>query len=214
MTPEQLAARVLADVDRIYPWAKHQPMMLEEDALAAIARHLAPGDDLVERANAALDALRFSCLVSAPGHSAATVSDTITALLARIAALTATVAKIEMDFTAISAIADSFKSDCQAAEAEAARLRAMLTPPDDLRAYTVDYISGGADHGLPGDMPLVPADVVVTLRYRLARLEGALTNLPAVYAHQINTGVREVYDPLQRFYTMESVLIAIADAQK
>lgn len=49
---------------------------------------------------------------------------------------------------------------------------------------------------------------------KVARLVEALTNLPAVYAHQINTGVREVYDPLQRFYTMESVLTAINEAQK
>lgn len=44
----------------------------------------------------------------------------------------------------------------------------------------------------------------------LAGLVEAITNLPAIYAHQINTGVREVYDPLQRFYTMESVLAALA----
>lgn len=49
-------------------------------------------------------------------------------------------------------------------------------------------------------------------RAKTAKLVEALTNLPAVYAHQINTGVREVYDPLQRFYTMESVLAAITEA--
>jgi len=47
---------------------------------------------------------------------------------------------------------------------------------------------------------------------KVAKLVEALTSLPAVYAHQINTGVREVYDPLQRFYTMESVLTAITEA--
>lgn len=46
-----------------------------------------------------------------------------------------------------------------------------------------------------------------------AAIREALFSLPAVYAHQINTGVREVYDPLQRFYTLESVLAAIAEAQ-
>ena len=45
-----------------------------------------------------------------------------------------------------------------------------------------------------------------------AAIREALFSLPAVYAHQINTGVREVYDPLQRFYTMESVLAAITKA--
>lgn len=49
---------------------------------------------------------------------------------------------------------------------------------------------------------------------KLAKLVEALTSLPAVYAHQINTGVREVYDPLQRFYTMESVLTAITEATR
>lgn len=48
----------------------------------------------------------------------------------------------------------------------------------------------------------------------LAAIREALFSLPAVYAHQINTGVREVYDPLQRFYTMESVLTAITEATK
>lgn len=42
-----------------------------------------------------------------------------------------------------------------------------------------------------------------------AAIRGALLSLPAVYAHQINTGVREVYDPLQRFYRMEDVLRAL-----
>ena len=46
---------------------------------------------------------------------------------------------------------------------------------------------------------------------REAALRGALTNLPAVYAQQINTGIREVYDPLQRFYTIESVLGTLAE---
>ena len=42
-----------------------------------------------------------------------------------------------------------------------------------------------------------------------AAIREALLSLPAVYAHQINTGVREVYDPLQRFYLMEDVLRAL-----
>jgi hypothetical protein len=50
---------------------------------------------------------------------------------------------------------------------------------------------------------------VATLTAQMEALRGAVLNLPAVYAHQINTGVREVYDPLQRFFTLESVLAAI-----
>lgn len=42
-----------------------------------------------------------------------------------------------------------------------------------------------------------------------AAIREALLSLPTVYAHQINTGVREVYDPLQRFYLMEDVLRAL-----
>lgn len=52
----------------------------------------------------------------------------------------------------------------------------------------------------------------VTLPDDVTKAVEALTSLPAVYAHQINTGVREVYDPLQRFYTMESVLSAVTEA--
>ena len=52
----------------------------------------------------------------------------------------------------------------KALEAERDRLRAMLTPPDDLRTYTVDYLVHNDDHGLPGDMPMVPADTVNRLR--------------------------------------------------
>ena len=48
--------------------------------------------------------------------------------------------------------------------AERDRLRAMLTPPDDLRTYTVDYLVHNDDHGLPGDMPMVPADTANRLR--------------------------------------------------
>ena len=53
MTPEQLAARWLAGVPR---FKLHGGNLLPEaDAIAAIAQRLAPGDDLVERATAALE---------------------------------------------------------------------------------------------------------------------------------------------------------------
>jgi hypothetical protein len=56
MTPTEQAARWLADVKRHtrLPHATGN-WLLEADTLAAIARHLAPGDDLVERATAALE---------------------------------------------------------------------------------------------------------------------------------------------------------------
>lgn len=53
MTPEQQAARWLADVPRLETWSGN-PVIWEADALAAIARHLAPGDDLVEQASPAV----------------------------------------------------------------------------------------------------------------------------------------------------------------
>lgn len=59
-------------------------------------------------------------------------------------------------------------------QAENARLRAMLTPPDDLRTYTPDYLTYNDDHGLPGDMPMVSADIVTQLRADIARLREAL----------------------------------------
>lgn len=63
MTPEQIAARWLADAQRyIYDDKGEQFIDTEHgdwidyyDATAAIARHLTPGDDLVERAEAALE---------------------------------------------------------------------------------------------------------------------------------------------------------------
>jgi hypothetical protein len=109
MTPTEQAARWLADVPRfdLDPMPPIGTMdqevsgewMRYDDALAAIARHLAPGDDLVERAGKYPEILMgygqgdmdgVMALISRQAlHEAA---DTITALLARIAALTATVA--------------------------------------------------------------------------------------------------------------------------
>ena len=66
-------------------------------------------------------------------------------------------------------------------------------------------------HKLTGATEYIRADLAAP---DLAELVEALTNLPAIYTHQINTGVREVYDPLQRFYTMESVLAALATVSK
>jgi len=54
--------------------------------------------------------------------------------------------------------------------AELTRLRAMLTPPDDVPCYTVDALKYNDSIDLPGDMPMVPADLVTSLR---ARIEAA-----------------------------------------
>lgn len=51
--------------------------------------------------------------------------------------------------------------------AELTRLRAMLTPLDDVQCYTVDALKYNPDIDLPGDMPMVPADLVTRLRARI-----------------------------------------------
>lgn len=101
----------------------------------------------------------------------------------------------------------------------------MIRRGDALAAVTQTAIRWGVT-GEPGILvaakdairalpAVVPAETALAAeKARVAKLVEALTNLPAVYAHQINTGVREVYDPLQRFYTMESVLAAITEAGK
>lgn len=48
MTHTEQAARWLADVPRYELYGTSSTYIFEHDALAAIARHLAPGDDLVE----------------------------------------------------------------------------------------------------------------------------------------------------------------------
>lgn len=173
MTPEQLAARWLADAPRINDPLYTSPTMREADALAAIARHLAPGDDLVSR-------LSRVCKNKEP-----------------------------LELVEVYA--------CIALEA-AARLSALTAQVAETQADRDKWFEGAGAHHVASMKQAQRADQaeaeVSRLRDRLARMEGALINLPAVYAHQINTGVREVYDPLQRFYVMESVLIAITEAQK
>jgi hypothetical protein len=97
MTPTEQAAKLLADVPRYepsVPFVSADEVMLGPlpdaewikitDALSAIARHLATEDDLVERAEAVLAGLQGA---RTPTRKRA--ADTITALLARISALTA-----------------------------------------------------------------------------------------------------------------------------
>jgi hypothetical protein len=85
------------------------------------------------------------------------------------------------------AIADEAIAMCKEQAAELTRLRAMLTPPDDVQCYTVDALKYNDGLDLPGDMPMVPADVVNRLRARIEaadRLAEALTFYanPSVYA--------------------------------
>lgn len=142
-----LAAALLRDVPRIWAysyqvneatsgaepeeWKTYQtwettdpyPLLGEEyvavaDVLAALSRALDPA--LAERVGEVLEALRFSCLVSAPGHSAATVSDLLTALLTANAALRA-----ERD--ALAERLEKEMADCDAADRRGKRLSSRLT---------------------------------------------------------------------------------------
>lgn len=106
MTPTEQAASVLADVPRHADSQGYEPeYILETDALAAIARHLAPGDD----------AVLIDALLNEPGFD----KDWREAAAARISALTATVGE-----------AREQRSDAEArmetAESEVAALRDRL----------------------------------------------------------------------------------------
>lgn len=119
MTPTEQAARVLADVPRFRP--EHPGVMVQtvtetgiwvdvRNAIAAIARHIAPGDDLVERLNDPWQHSEELCREAA----------------ACIAALTATVERRGRMHKSLSKRFAEANSARKAAEAENARLRARL----------------------------------------------------------------------------------------
>ena len=190
MTPTEQAARWLADVPRysLCPVdgkyiSKEGNWVRYDDAIAAIARHLAPGDDLVAQATAAdLDGLLhaarelaqyasyaeivggvsvnrpqvrkwcdavFAAIKTMPEDEGfEPVAPNITALLARIAALTATVAGKEDQLVSVlqreAETQRRHDAKMEAAEREAAARLSALTAE------------------------------AATLRDRLARMEGAL----------------------------------------
>ena len=165
MTPEQLAARWLADCRRFQ--VPRGVVLYEADALAAIARHLAPGDDLVER----LQSMGIQCCDLAA---------------ARIAALTATVAKLAGKALMAEHGEQSAWQDLQAERSEAATLRAELNGPiSDITDGDFANIVAHLSYELEPKGPLpnrnsVFMDLVrtrnenATLRDRLARMEEAL----------------------------------------
>jgi hypothetical protein len=123
MTPTEQAALWLADVTR---WTKingqeivGSPLLDEAQVLAAIARHLAPGDD----------AVLIDALLNEPGHD----KDWREAAAARIAALTATVGELQQSrdqwkswSNQNATAAMSWNAKYEAAETEAATLRDRL----------------------------------------------------------------------------------------
>ncbi|WRH62089.1 MAG: hypothetical protein RSE12_17205 [Fuscovulum sp.] len=147
MTPEQLAARWLADVPRFVHVGEE---LLREDPngayvhwhdlLPAIARHLAPGGDLVERATAVLIVLQGA---RTPTRKRA--ASTITALLARVSYLTAQVAETQTDrdkwFEGAGAHHVASMKQAQRAdqaEAEVSRLRARLARMEGAHEHAME----------------------------------------------------------------------------
>lgn len=110
MTPTEQAARVLANVERygLCPVdgkyiSKEGNWVRYDDALAAIARHLAAGDDLVAQAEAVLSPLskladdmdRHATDDWDESELICNAGNVIRALLARLSALTARVSELE-----------------------------------------------------------------------------------------------------------------------
>jgi hypothetical protein len=155
MTPTEQAARWLADVPRYTPmddvFRLPEPHIREAAAIAAIARHLAPGDDLVERATALASIIeeytyRTSDVEAAP--------ELLRALLARISALTATVAEVAREGKpADHALVDKYRRGGSG----------IFNFPDDVAAIIRKLDAAEAE--------------AATLRDRLARMEGALRQL-------------------------------------
>lgn len=106
MTPEQLAASLIADVPRDPPPYTNSALMYETDVLAALARAMGP-DDLVEQAGKVaqlLDSHMGKADIQEVLRDCRKAADLITALLARLSALTA---ESEMRLQAVQAFSDT-----------------------------------------------------------------------------------------------------------
>ena len=164
MTPtEQLAARWLADVRRYDRNGRHMeldpqgPWLHEAEVLAAIARHLAPGDDLVERC-AAMQAAHDSENIMEAIEKIADLPD-------RIAALTA-----QFEATQESHLhSDSLRLKAQA---EAATLRARLARIEKAADRIANWTIGGKIADDPENLAKYPLLAWAILDLRAALTDG------------------------------------------
>ena len=219
MTPEQLAARVLADVDRIYPWAKHQPMMLEEDAIAAIARHLAPGDDLVEQVAKVRKQLQKDVFYGDerlhnmerhnPLHLEASVL--LCNLLSRIAALTATVAAKENECEAktktikgLVAVDELWRRNSRATYEAMVAMRNSINEHLPMPSLESDLLQGPENSVFCAAVAEAVVSEVSTLRARLARMEEESEGWKKAFAAQSNKLQKVLHIPGVRAALTES----------
>ena len=163
MTPTEQAARWLADVPRRYDFDPQYDYLREDHALAAIARHLSPEDDLVATITDAADDWQ-ECLghvVTALGgkpdwHGAELQKIAeLREAIARIAALTATVGELQAEVDrkidpaqvdALVAVAEPMLNDAlSAAEREAATLRDRLARMEGANATSLNAAEALAD---------------------------------------------------------------------
>lgn len=203
-TTTTLAAALIAGVPRYWQASNRslQPAtdgewLSRADVLSALTAAMDPA--LSERAGEVLDSLAvladMADLFSAPLLDDDDRPEMTVALERIVAAVPALLAQN----AALRAERDAAITIAETAIAEA----------DTLRAERDEARKQARSNSFAGEGYVFMQQRAEAAEAKVEKLRGALTNLPAVYAHQINTGVREVYDPLQRFYTMESVLAAL-----
>lgn len=147
MTSEQLAAKLLADVPRLrladdftlVPDNEGGNWLTINEVISAIARHLAPGDDMVER-------------LLAPCQNEHTYDADKEEAAARLSALTAQVAELTRERDEAREDAAKFGGMKVASDHEAATLRDRLARMEGDRLFIV-----GANHGYETAMEQVAA---------------------------------------------------------
>ena len=225
--PKERQDRIKAEADRLAALDELARLGQEYDAETEAGGSIIQG--LREAAKVVGERLRamptYSGEPKSPHWVPDNAVDLITALLARIADDAARIMELEAEVDCASkewimhmkqaakeqARANVEQGIAAAAEAEVMRLR---TERDQAREQARANSFAGEGYVYMQQRAEAAEARIAALEAQVARMQGALTNLPAVYAHQINTGVREVYDPLQRFYTMESVLAAITQKDR
>lgn len=191
MTPTEQAARWLADVKRYRVHPKRPNVMFtaddgrwlpEADALAAIARHLAPGDDLaeVEKVRDWLD----KCAEHGGARAYRNAAATITALLARISALTAAAAAKEDECEAktktikgLVAVDELWRRNSRATYEAMVAMRNSINEHLPVPSLESDLLQGPENSVFCAAVADAVVSEVATLRHRLARMEGEVQAL-------------------------------------